>query len=155
MNCLVKNSQYFWESCVLWEFCFRSELSFLNCDDICMCVVKKQFELLEYVLIPFMWTCRIIRFHNFYCCVYVIMWCVSCGCPWSLLEVVVAPCVVGAVIVMGVLLIVWDVSAQVQVSVYSAWRIPAHLRCTQCSIMLHLIDICFLPCIFMWQISQI
>ena len=30
---------------------------------------------------------------------------------------------------------------QVQVSVYCARRIAAHLRCTQCSIMLHLIDI--------------
>ena len=34
------------------SFCFRSELGFLNCDDICMCVVNKQFELLEF-LIPF------------------------------------------------------------------------------------------------------
>ena len=30
-------------------FDFRGELGFLNCDDICMCVVNKQFELLEYV----------------------------------------------------------------------------------------------------------
>ena len=44
---------------------------------------------------------------------------------------------------------------QVQVSVYCAWRIPAHLRFTQCSILLHLIDICFLLCICLWQISQI
>ena len=44
---------------------------------------------------------------------------------------------------------------QVQVSVYCAWRIPAHLRCTQCSILLHLMDICFLICICLWQISQI
>ena len=44
---------------------------------------------------------------------------------------------------------------QVQVSVYCARRIPAHPRCTQCSIMLHLIDICFLTCICLWQISQI
>ena len=44
---------------------------------------------------------------------------------------------------------------QVQVSVYCARRIPAHLRCTQCSIMLHLIDICFLTCICLWQILQI
>ena len=44
---------------------------------------------------------------------------------------------------------------QVQVSVYCARRIPAHLRCTQCSILLHLIDIYFLPCICLWQISQI
>ena len=28
---------------------FRGELGFLNCDDICMCVVNKQFELLEFV----------------------------------------------------------------------------------------------------------
>ena len=28
--------------------CFRGELSFLNCDDICMCVVNKQFELFEF-----------------------------------------------------------------------------------------------------------
>ena len=38
---------------------------------------------------------------------------------------------------------------------YCAWRIPTHLRCTQCSILLHLMDICFLACICLWQISQI
>ena len=32
-----------------WSFSFRGELGFLNCDDICMCVVNKQFELLEVV----------------------------------------------------------------------------------------------------------
>ena len=26
----------------------RGELGFLNCDDICMCVVNKQFEILEF-----------------------------------------------------------------------------------------------------------
>ena len=30
-------------------FGFRSELGFLNSDDVCMCVVNKQFELLEFV----------------------------------------------------------------------------------------------------------
>ena len=30
-------------------FGFRSEIGFLNCDDVCMCVVNKQFELLEFV----------------------------------------------------------------------------------------------------------
>ena len=44
---------------------------------------------------------------------------------------------------------------QVQLSVCCARRIPVHLRCTQCSILLHLIDICFLTCICLWQISQI
>ena len=29
--------------------CFRDELGFLNCYDICRCVVNKQFELLEFV----------------------------------------------------------------------------------------------------------
>ena len=28
-----------------------------------------------------------------------------------------------------------------------------NLRCTQCLIMLHHIDICFLTCIYLWQIS--
>ena len=32
-----------------WCVCFRDELGFLNCDDICMCVVNKQFEFLEFV----------------------------------------------------------------------------------------------------------
>ena len=61
----------------------------------------------------------------------------------------------------GGVMSVWVVSLtylcrwQVQVNVYCARRITAHLRCTQCSILLHLIDICFLPCIGMRQISQI
>ena len=29
--------------------CFRGELGFLNCDDICMCDVNKQLEFLEFV----------------------------------------------------------------------------------------------------------
>ena len=32
-----------------WSVCFRSELGFLNCDYICMCVMNKQFELLEFL----------------------------------------------------------------------------------------------------------
>ena len=30
---------------------FRGELGFLNCDDIWMCVVNKQFELLKFVYV--------------------------------------------------------------------------------------------------------
>ena len=30
-------------------FGFRGELGLLNCDDVCMCVMNKQFELLEFV----------------------------------------------------------------------------------------------------------
>ena len=53
----------------------------------------------------------------------------------------------------GGVMSVWVVSMdflciwQIQVYVYCVWRIPAHLRCTQCSILLHLMDICFLTCI--------
>ena len=44
---------------------------------------------------------------------------------------------------------------QVHVSVCCATRIPAHLRWTQWSVLLHLTDICFLTCMFLLQISQI
>ena len=30
-------------------FDYRGELGFMNCDDICMCVVNKQFDLLQFV----------------------------------------------------------------------------------------------------------
>ena len=29
--------------------CFRDDFGFLNCDDICMCDVNKQFKLFEFV----------------------------------------------------------------------------------------------------------
>ena len=32
-------------------FDFRGEFAFLNCDDICTCVVNKQFELFEFVFV--------------------------------------------------------------------------------------------------------
>ena len=44
---------------------------------------------------------------------------------------------------------------QVQVSVCCARRIPVHRMCTLRSILLHLINICFIQCICLWQISQI
>ena len=49
-SCLVKpigtyGGEVIYFGCV----CFRGELGFLNCDDICMCIVNKQFELLEFV----------------------------------------------------------------------------------------------------------
>ena len=35
--------------CILGCFGFRDELGFLNGEDVCMCVVNKQLELLEFV----------------------------------------------------------------------------------------------------------
>ena len=32
---------------------------------------------------------------------------------------------------------------------YCAKQIHVHHKCTQCSILVHLIDICFLPCIYL------
>ena len=60
-------------------FGFRGELGFLNCGDFCMCVVNKQFELLEFVLIPFMLTYCMMTF-------------------FSLLLLGLCPCVVSVVI---------------------------------------------------------
>ena len=37
--------------------CFSGDLGFLTCDDICICVVKMQFELLKFILSPFMLIC--------------------------------------------------------------------------------------------------
>ena len=59
--------------------CFRGELGFLNCDDICMCVMNKKFELLEF-FIPFMLTCSMMIFLSFLllgmcsCLMSVVMW---------------------------------------------------------------------------------
>ena len=61
-------------------FGFRGELGFLNCDDICMYLVNKQFELLEFVLSPFMLTCSMMRFLLLLllglcdCVVFVVLW---------------------------------------------------------------------------------
>ena len=42
------------------SICFRGELGFMNCDDICMCIIRLSFSSL--FLIPFMLACSIIRF---------------------------------------------------------------------------------------------
>ena len=68
--------------------CFRGELGFLNCDDICMCVVNKQYELLEFVLTPFMLTCSMMQFLSLLllgmcpCVVSVVVFCLSVRLSW-------------------------------------------------------------------------
>ena len=79
-----------------------------------MCVVSKQFELLEsvfdsvYVDLQYDYI-----FSQFYCWVCVLVWCMwSCGRPWSVCEVSVVRYDVGAVVavtVMHVLLFVLQV----------------------------------------------
>ena len=59
---------------------FGDEFGFLNCDDICMCVVNKQFELLSLFLSPFMLNYSMTRFLSFLllglcaCVVLVVLW---------------------------------------------------------------------------------
>ena len=96
--------------------CFKTELGFLNCDNICMCVVNKQFELLEFVLIPFMLTCSMMRFISLLLlgqspcvvCGHVVMW--SYGRLWSVCKVDVVPYVGAVVSVVVVRLSVWSIS---------------------------------------------
>ena len=48
--------------CILGELGFRGELGYMNCDEVCMCVVNKQFELLEFVSESVLLTCSMMRF---------------------------------------------------------------------------------------------
>ena len=47
--------------CTFGGFTLGVSLVFLNCDDICMCVVNKQFELLKFVFGVFMLTRSMVR----------------------------------------------------------------------------------------------
>ena len=75
--------------CLLW-----GELGFLNCDDICMCVVNKQFELVEFVFdsvyidLQYDEILSLLLLDLCPCVVSVVMWsslvCLwSCGRLWS------------------------------------------------------------------------
>ena len=85
--------------------CFRGELGFLNCDDICMCVVNKQFELLEFVFDAVYVDLQYDEiFLTFTCWVWVLVLCLKlCGRLWSVCEGVVVPYVDAVVAVMRVL----------------------------------------------------
>ena len=71
--------------------CFRGELGFLNCDDICMCVVISSLSSSSLFLIPFMLTCSMKRFLSplllgpvSLCCVcsHVVVFGLSVRLPW-------------------------------------------------------------------------
>ena len=90
--------------------CFRGQLGFLNCDDICMCVVNKQFELLEFVFDSIYVDLQYDEISLTFTAGSVSLSCV-CGRLWSVCEVVVVPCVDAVVnkTVMRVLLFVLHV----------------------------------------------
>ena len=87
------------------RFGFRGELGFLNCDYICMCVVNKEFELLEFVLDSVYVDLQYDEIYRTFTAglVCVLVRCLlSCGSPWSVCEVVLVPYVVCAVVVGAV-----------------------------------------------------
>ena len=61
-------------------FGFRGGLGFLNCDDVCMCVVISSLSSSSLFLSPFMLTCSMMRFLSLlllglcFCVVLVVLW---------------------------------------------------------------------------------
>ena len=91
-------------------FWLRGELGFLNSDDVCMCVVNKQFELLKFVFDSVYVDLQYDEISLTFTAGYVSLCCV-CSHLWSVCEFVVVPYVdeVVAVTVIHVLLLVLHV----------------------------------------------
>ena len=89
------------------RFCFRGEIGFLNYYDICMCVVNKQFELLEFVFDSVYADLQYDEIFLTFTAGSVYL-CGLCGHHWSFCEVVFVP-YVEEVTVMHVLLFVLHV----------------------------------------------
>ena len=62
--------------------CFRGELFFQNYDAICMCVVNKQFELLEFFVISFILTCSMMSVSLCCVCSHVVVFGLSVRLSW-------------------------------------------------------------------------
>ena len=90
-------------------FWLRGELGFLNSDDVSMCVVNKQFELLKFVFDSVYVDLQYDEISLTFTAGYVSLCCVCSH--WSVCEFVVVPYVdeVVAVTVMHVLLLVLHV----------------------------------------------
>ena len=91
-----------------WCVCFRGEFSYLNCDDIRLCVVNKQFELLEFVFDSVYVYLQYDEISLTFTAGFMSLWFV-CSRLWSVCEVVAVPYVdaVVAVTVMRVLLFLY------------------------------------------------
>ena len=69
-----------------WCFDFRGELGFLNCDDICMCVVNNQF-VFEYIYVDLQYDEISLAFTAGFVCLYgvcspVVVFGLSVRLPW-------------------------------------------------------------------------
>ena len=66
--------------------CIRGELGFRNCEDICMCIVNKQFEFLEFVFdsiyVDLQYDEISLTFTAGSCVGSVVMWLSSRWCGW-------------------------------------------------------------------------
>ena len=69
---------------------FRGDFGFLNWDDICMCVVNKQFEIIEFVFDSVYVDLQYDEISRTFTAGYVSLCCV-CGRRWSVCGVVVVP----------------------------------------------------------------
>ena len=82
-------------------FGFRRELGFLNCDDVCMCVMNKQFVILELVSGSVYADLQYDEISLTFTAGPECLCAVSS--PWSVCEVVVVPYVVRAVVAVTVM----------------------------------------------------
>ena len=100
--CLVQTiGAHCCEVMYFWCFGFRGELGFLNCDDVCMCVVNKQFELLEFVSESIYVDLQCDEISLTFTAGSVCLCGVSS--PWSVCEIIVVPHVVSAVVAVTVM----------------------------------------------------
>ena len=83
------------------SFDFRGELGFRNCDDRCMCVLNKQFELLKFVFESVYVEMQYDEIYRTFTAGSVCL-CGVCS-PWSVCEVVVVPYVVDEVVAVTVM----------------------------------------------------
>ena len=87
-------------------FDFRGELGFLNCGDICMCVVNKQFDPLEFVFESVYADLQYDQISLAFTARYECL-CGVCSSPSSVCEVVVVPYVVGAAVAVTVMYVLF------------------------------------------------
>ena len=90
-----------------WCVCLRGDLGFLNCDDVCMCVVNKQFEFLEFVSESVYVDLQYDEISLNFIAGSVSLCCV-CGHLWSVCEVVVVLYVDAVVAVTAICVLLFE-----------------------------------------------
>ena len=109
------------------------DIGFPNCDDICMCVVNKQFELLEFVFDSVYVDLQYDEI-GLTCTGGSVSLCCVCGRLWPVCEAVVGPYVDAVVAVMHVLLFVLHVCLlrECDGARLTAMLVWGWMRCGEC-----------------------